>query len=63
MLSQVNMAFVDMSDLLSGQDNVDGFKSFCHFWEWKKKMKNFSLVKSIDQTLPTKCWRSSQMQV
>ena len=24
----------------------------------KKKMKNFSLVKSIDQTLPTKCWRS-----
>ena len=39
MLSQVNMAFVDMLDLLSGQDNVDGFKSFSHFWEWKKKWK------------------------
>ena len=63
MWSQVNMAFVDMLDLLSGQDNVDGFKSFNHFWEWKKKMKNFSPVKSIDQTLPTKSWRSSQMQV
>ena len=39
MLSQVNMAFVHMLDLLSGQDNVDGFKSFSHFWEWKKKWK------------------------
>ena len=31
MLSQVNLAFVDMLDLLSGQDNVDGFKSVSHF--------------------------------
>ena len=39
MLSQVNMAFVDMSDLLSGQDNVDGFKSFSHFVNEKKNEK------------------------
>ena len=39
MLSQVNMAFVDMLDLLSGQDNVDGFKSFSHFVNEKKKWK------------------------
>ena len=39
MLSQVNMAFVDMLDLLSGHDNVDGFKSFSHFVNEETKEK------------------------
>lgn len=39
MLSQVNMAFVDMLDLLSGHDSVDGFKSFSHFVNDEKKEK------------------------
>ena len=39
MLSQVNMAFVDMLNLLSGHDNVDGFKSFSDFVNEKQKEK------------------------
>ena len=39
MSSQVNMAFVDMLDVLSGQHNVDGFKSFSHFVNENKNEK------------------------
>lgn len=54
MLCHINMTFVDMLGFFRGQDNVHGFKSFSHFVN--EKMKNFSPIKSIDETLPNRLY-------